>query len=208
MIRPLPPASEQLLLQRAMLLAGRSIAEVAASLAWTPPSSSRLDCGWSGRLMEAVLGASAGSRPEPDFPGLGLELKTVPVGVTGKPRTPSFLCTVQLPLPQPAWEYSLPYRKLARMLWLPIVGKKGQAPGSRRIGTACLFSPTPEQWRVLHGDWSDIMEYLHLQGTVPPQCGKWLCVRPSQRPKVLHFCLRPALTSQIVNAVAMTGACS
>ena len=199
MTLPLPPDSEQALLLQASRLEGLSIADVAAAAGWRAPSPRRLDCGWIGRLMEAALGASAGPRPEPDFPHLGLELKTVPVGYNGKPRSPSFLCTVQLPLPHPDWQSSLPFRKLSRMLWIPIIGKSGQAPGSRRIGGARLFAPNLEQWNILRADWDDIMECLHVEGEVPPGYGRWLFVRPGTKEGTLHFCLRPALTSMILD---------
>ena len=199
MILPLAPESEQSLLHRALQLEGRSVAEVAAAAGWVAPSPRRLDCGWVGRLLEAVLGASAGPKPEPDFPHLGIELKTIAVGYNGKPRSSSFLCSVQLPLPRPQWQNSLPCKKLSRMLWIPIIGKSTQAPGSRRIGVARLFMPGEEQWAILRADWNDIMECLHVEGEVSPQCGQWLCVRPGKTPGILRFCLRPALTSRIVN---------
>lgn len=47
-------------------------------------------------LLELYLGAMAGSKPEQDFPELGIELKTIPVDAAGKPLETTFVCVAPL----------------------------------------------------------------------------------------------------------------
>ena len=78
------PTSERELMARANSIAGLSLAELALQNAWQIPTSLRRAKGWVGALLEAELGASAGSAPEPDFQAIGIELKTIPVRRDGR----------------------------------------------------------------------------------------------------------------------------
>ncbi len=155
--RPSPPASEQELLARAHDLAGRSFAEVAASVGMTAPANLLHHKGWVGHLIERALGATAASRDEPDFAELGIELKTLPVDMEGKPRETTFVATVPLgEIGEIPWERSRVWRKLARVLWVPIQGERHIPVPQRRIGSALLWSPTAEQEAALRHDWEEL----------------------------------------------------
>mgnify|MGYP002143336613 CR=1 FL=1 len=52
--------------------------------------------GTQGALLEQLLGATGRSRAVPDFPALGVELKTIPVDERGRPRESAFLCAFSL----------------------------------------------------------------------------------------------------------------
>ncbi len=129
--------------------------------------------------MEFVLGATAASRAEPDFVHLGVELKTLPVDAFGKPRESTYVCTAPLDGDRdPSWEQSWVRKKLRRVLWVPIVGT-GPMP-ERRVGTAFLWTPSPEQDALLRADWeaaADLIasgETWHLGG----RHGQVLQLRP------------------------------
>ena len=78
--RVLPPRSEAELLARADTLAGRAPSgEVAIEHGMVVPANTRRGKGWTGTVIEHALGANAGSRPEPDFRLISVELKTIPV---------------------------------------------------------------------------------------------------------------------------------
>ena len=62
------PSNENELLQRAQALAGLTLAEIATDAGVMVPKDLTREKGWIGLLLEQVLGASAGSKPEPDFP--------------------------------------------------------------------------------------------------------------------------------------------
>lgn len=65
---PTNPQSEQELLARADAMAGFSLAQLATDAGIAVPRDLRRDKGWVGQLIEWQLGASAGSKPEQDFP--------------------------------------------------------------------------------------------------------------------------------------------
>src|SRR5581483_3685824 len=84
--RAATPASEAELLLRARSLAGRTLGEIAAQMHISLPANLQRRKGVIGELIEQALGASGGSRPEPDLPAIGIEIKTIPVDAEGKPR--------------------------------------------------------------------------------------------------------------------------
>ena len=74
-MKPTPPQNETILIRRAISLSGKTLGEIAAQHGRRCPPDLKRHKGWVGQLIEWVLGASAGSRAEPDFPQLGIELK-------------------------------------------------------------------------------------------------------------------------------------
>lgn len=152
------PASETELLVRAQRLAGCSLAEMAARHEVAVPIAPVHAKGFAGQLLELALGADAGSRPEPDFTGLGIELKSIPLRANGTPAESTYLCVATLqPEPGSRWETSLVHRKLRRVLWVPVESDTGRGIGARRIGWPVLWSPSAAQERVLRSDWEELM---------------------------------------------------
>jgi len=127
------------------------------------------------------LGAYAASKPEPDFPHLGIELKTLPVNRHGRPKESTYVCTVNLTgSTQPDWEDSTVKKKLNRVLWVPVEADPAIPFGSRRFGNPWLWSPDADQEQELRTDWQEIMELVHLGELrqVSSHMGKVLQVRP------------------------------
>lgn len=150
-----PPRTEAELLARAEALAGRTLGAIAEGLALRAPSDLRRAKGWAGQLVEKALGATAGSRAEPDFPHLGVELKTVPVDPRGRPAEGTYVCTAPLdPRALGRWEASWVRRKLRRVLWVPVVGDGD--PGARVVGAAFLWSPSDEEDALLRADFEEV----------------------------------------------------
>ena len=119
------PKSEAELLVRAQNLAGMTLGEIAESMNIAVPKDLKREKGWIGLLLEQVLGASAGSRPEPDFPHLGIELKSLPINYQGKPLETTFVCVAPLTgLVGASWQTSHIRNKLARVLWIPVVSER------------------------------------------------------------------------------------
>lgn len=150
-----PPSTEAELLSRAERLAGRPLAWVADHAETPVPGDLRHAKGWIGQVLEASLGASSGNKAEPDFPGLGVELKTLPVTEAGRPRESTWVCTAPLDGSiEPTWAESWVRRKLSRVLWIPIVG--GGPPGERIVGSPLLWSPSEEEEALLRRDWEEL----------------------------------------------------
>lgn len=160
-VRVAAPRSEAELAARAEALAGRTLASIAGEHFFAVPSDLRRKKGWIGQLIESALGATAGSRAEPDFPHLGIELKTLPVDETGRVLQSTFVCTAPLDGSMArTWEASWVRKKLSRVLWVPIVGEG--APGERVVGAPLMWSPDAEDEARLRADWE---EHAHLIGT-------------------------------------------
>ena len=157
--RGLPPSSEGELFARAEALAGRTLGWVALEYGVSVPADLRRDKGWVGHLLEHVLGATASSRAEPDFPGIGVELKSLPVSEKGVPRESTYVCRARLDL-APSWEEAWLRRKLSRVLWLPIVGGASTAIGERLVGAPLLWSPSAEEEALLRADWEELTELI------------------------------------------------
>jgi DNA mismatch repair protein MutH len=131
-----------------------------------------------GELIERALGATGGSRKAWDFPELRIELKTIPVDDRGVPRESTFVCSVSLlDAELQEWADSWARAKLSRVLWVPIEFHRGR-PAS--IGKARLWSPTPEQERILAEDFEDILGRVGIGDieTTTAKVGRWLQLRP------------------------------
>ncbi|MDZ7754611.1 MAG: DNA mismatch repair endonuclease MutH [Gammaproteobacteria bacterium] len=176
-----PPASETELLARAHAIAGLSLAELANRYDTPLPADTRSGKGWSGQLLERVLGATAGALAEPDFQALGVEMKTLPLAASGRPRESTYVCTVPLDGgAEPGWEASWVHRKLARVLWLPVEGDPAIPLPRRRVGTALLWSPEADLEAALRTDWEELMERV-VMGEVDQlsaHLGTYLQIRP------------------------------
>lgn len=212
-----PPASENELLARAQAVAGLTLAELAGRLGTTAPPDLLHDKGWAGQLLEIWLGASSASLPEPDFPNLGIELKTLPIDGHARPLESTYVCSVDLQPASGDWQSSVVWRKLKKVLWLPLLTERGDRPGNRRIATAVLWSPSEAQAAVLQRDWEELMELVsngELE-RISSRQGQYLQIRPKaanaraltsssdtegNRTMTLPrgFYLRPVLTRQIL----------
>jgi DNA mismatch repair protein MutH len=176
-----PPRSEQELIERARALAGLTLAEIAKSTGRALPPDLRRHKGAIGELLEHTLGATAASRPVPDFEAIGVELKTIPVGDDEYPRESTHVCTLTLhDLVGQRWETSTVRRKLARVLWVPIEARPDLALAQRRIGRARLWSPTAAEEHVLATDWEEHMELIATGrfDQIDGRLGTYLQVRP------------------------------
>lgn len=176
-----PPTSEEELLTRARQLAGLTLADLAEKFNQEIPSDTRHAKGWIGQLVETTLGATASSLAEPDFQLIGIELKTLPLTSSGKPKESTYVCTVPLNnLSEQNWETSWIKRKLQRVLWLPIEADKSIPLASRHIGNAILWSPNDEEASQLQQDWEELMELVCLGKLeqITSHMGRYLQIRP------------------------------
>lgn len=178
---PPPPDSVETLLARARAIAGRNLGELAADAAIDLPPDTRRDKGIVGELLECALGADAGGADAPDFAGLGVELKTLPVGRDGRPKQSTFVCTIRLDdAGDTRWRDSRVYRKLARVLWVPVEAEPDIPLSARRVGRALLWSPSPDQEAALQADWEELMALFGAgaHDQITAHLGQHLQVRP------------------------------
>ena len=157
------PSSEQELLQRAQNLAGLTLGEIAKQAGIGVPDDLKRNKGWIGLLFEHILGASAGSRPEPDFPHLGIELKSLPINEQAKPLETTFVSVAPLTgLTGITWHNCYVRKKLAKVLWVPVISPKHLPLGERLVGSPFLWSPNEEEESLLAQDWQELTDMIVL----------------------------------------------
>jgi len=180
-IMPTSPASLSELQARSKSLAGMTLGQIAAQLNIPVPVNLQKDKGWVGQLLEQALGASAGSKAEPDFPHLGVELKSLPIDGSGKPLESTYVCVAPLTgVAGLQWAESWVCRKLQHVLWVPILAERQIPLADRMVGSPFLWQPDPAQYRALQQDWEELMEKIALGGIadIRGAQGKILQLRP------------------------------
>ena len=213
-----PPLSEKELLESASEIAGKTLQQIANQQGLETPDNQLHHKGWVGQLLELSLGATAGSRPEPDFQHIGIELKTIPLNRSGSPKETTFVCAINLTNIESHWENSLVKHKLSRVLWVPIEADPEIPLAARRVGSAILWSPDKDQDSILRRDWEELMDMISMGELeqITAHQGQYLQVRPkaanartltkgidSEGEEILTlprgFYLRATLTNQILN---------
>ncbi|SCM54684.1 DNA mismatch repair protein MutH [Hafnia alvei] len=175
------PENVQQLLNRAQSLAGYTLGELAARANIAIPRDLKRDKGWVGMLLELYLGASAGSKPEQDFPEIGVELKTIPIDNRGKPLETTFVCVAPLTGNSGiTWESSHVRHKLQRVLWIPVEGERQIPLEQRRVGSPLLWTPNEEENEQLKRDWEELMDMIVLGKVerITARHGEVLQIRP------------------------------
>lgn len=177
----LTPTSEKELLSRARDIAGLTFGELAKEANLSVPENLKRDKGWVGQLLEWHLGAQAGSKPIQDFPDIGIELKSIPIGYSGKPLESTFVCVAPLTgVSGLTWQQSHVRNKLSRVLWLPVEGEREIPLKDRRVGSPLIWSPSAEEELWLKNDWEELMEMIALGGVtrITARSGEILQIRP------------------------------
>ena len=214
-----PPRDETELCERLGRLRGQSLSGLAAAQGVPVPSELRRSKGFAGQLLERALGATAASRSEPDFPHLGIELKSVPVDAAGKPLQSTFVASLELGSFDRRWETSGVRKKLQRVAWVSIEAATGTPLGDRLVIEARLWSPSAEEEAALRDDYEEIVELVDegFGAQVTGHRGVSLQLRPkgknaadlrwsldeegaAARTAPRAFYLRPAFTAALLTA--------
>ncbi|QPG05320.1 DNA mismatch repair endonuclease MutH [Salinimonas marina] len=158
-----PPRDLADLLSRCQQIAGLSLGELAQMANVVVPKNLQRHKGWQGQLLELWLGASAGSKPQQDFPELGVELKTVPIDAGWQPLETTYVCYAPLMgAPGMTWARSNVRNKLGQVLWLPVEGDRRLPVAQRRVANAILWSPDAREDEILRSDWEELTEQIVL----------------------------------------------
>ncbi|HEY2029485.1 MAG TPA: MutH/Sau3AI family endonuclease [Myxococcales bacterium] len=168
-------AAETDLLRRMEALRGCTLGAL-AQMHGAPATASK---GWTGMLLERALGATAGSRAIPDFPALGIELKSVGVDGHARPLESTFVASLNLAEADHRWETSAVRKKLARIAW--VVVDASMPLLDRRCVRAFLWSPSAAEEATLRGDYEDIIDLLQEGFPVRATTGSALQLRPKGR---------------------------
>jgi DNA mismatch repair protein MutH len=183
-------------MQRVNDIAGLTLGELATIYKFKTPDHLLKEKGWPGQLLEYVLGASAGSKPLPDFEKLNIELKSLPIGYNGKPLETTYVTVVPLTdLTGLTWQNSTVKKKLNHVLWLPVLAERELQPIDRIIGSGFLWQPDVEQEALLRRDWEEQMELIAIGQIekISGHLGQVLQIRPkAANSKVLTDVIGPS----------------
>lgn len=175
------PKNESELLARCAGIEGLSFSQLASALQFSLPLEPVRRKGWAGQAIEIILGASSGSLSLPDFNHLDIELKTIPFNNNGKPRESTFITYIPLlEIHRQTWLTSACRRKLGKILWIPVEGSRDIPFEHRRIGRACLWSPSEEEEAVFRSDWEMLTTMISTGQLeeIDARMGKYLQIRP------------------------------
>lgn len=140
-----------------------TIGELAHARGYRVPKDQRGHKGFVGQLVELGLGASAGSDPEPDFPALGVELKTLPVSPEGRPAESTYVCLARLDGRESlTFADSYVAKKLARVLFVPVVANGADPLAERRFGMPFLWEPGADDLARLADDFDRLQARVRL----------------------------------------------
>lgn len=206
------PSNEEEMLQRLKLIAGRQIQELIdlnlggkklnhfrtqnkiKSLESSDPELP-MDKGLWGRMIERALGVRESNVHGPDFPHLGIELKTLPIA-DGKPKESTFVTALSFRQAKRAkWLDSAVYKKLRRILFVPIEGSPKIPPLERRVGLGFLYSPSLEVDKQFEEDFENIMALVSegYAESLTAKVGLFLQVRPKANNSQKRIMLKETL---------------
>ena len=175
------PESQDELLRRAWEIAGLTLAELGAQVGVEVPDEAARAKGTAGQILEKALGATAGSRAEPDFVELGIELKTIPLDAMGRPKESTFVCSISLSaMADTDWEGGTVHKKLSKVLFVPVQAASETPLRDRRVGRAYLWVPTPSELGLLRADWEQLAAMIAAGDVqeITGHLGEVLQVRP------------------------------
>ncbi|GAA0206940.1 DNA mismatch repair endonuclease MutH [Kangiella japonica] len=153
----------QALLDYAQSFAGFTLGELCARYKEQVPQQLLHKKGWVGQFLEMILGATSGSLAQPDFPELGVELKTLPIDEQGRPLESTYVSVVPLMNIQGLrWENSVVRHKLMHVLWIPIVASREIPIEDRQVAMPFLWQPTSEEEQALKQDFEDVLVQVSL----------------------------------------------
>ncbi len=187
--------SPEQLLVKAQSLAGFTLGELAQQYEALVPKNLLREKGWVGQFLEYLLGAESASLAQPDFPSIGVEMKTLPIDATGKPLESTYVSVVPLiNLHQVQWQGSVVQQKLAHVLWIPIIAEKHIPIKERTLAMPFLWQPTTSEIQTLRSDFEETIETISMGrvDTIDARFGEILQVRPkAANNKALTECMGP-----------------
>lgn len=157
------PQSLDELQSRLKALTGKTLLELADKALVQLPRSTTSGKGFTGELLEILLGATAGNLPVPDFPQLKLELKTLPVDENLKPLESTFICHAPLVNKRnQRFEDSTLFCKISSILFVFILAPRNLPFAQRKIMGFHFFKPSAEELSLIKEDWEELMEMVSL----------------------------------------------
>lgn len=140
--------------------------------------------GWAGRLVDRLVGGDVGNAPEADISSLGIEVKTIPIGLGAKVLEPTKVTMLNYgDLFDTAWPASTAYHKLRAVLFVPIVKFNAAQPNEWFIRRPFLWLPSERILRQLEADYNSVRQLVvsrrfdQISSAKPPK-GQGIALHP------------------------------
>ncbi|MBU3827548.1 MAG: DNA mismatch repair protein MutH [Candidatus Anaerobiospirillum merdipullorum] len=147
--------------QRLELICGKTISELAGALNLSIPQGNTHSKGYTGGLIELYLGAAAPNLGAPDFPFLGIELKTVPVDELFTPIESTFICHAPIKdIRGLDFYHSTLYAKIRLTLYVFVLTAKKMPIRQRRVVDYLLYQMPPADLLQVKADYDELMELI------------------------------------------------
>ena len=155
------PLNYDELYQRLDNLLGMSVSSLAQILNIKLDSNNTKIKGYLGQMLEIYLGADGNNKADVDFSNLDLELKTVSTDENLNPLESPFICSFKLfALEHMDFYQSVLYRKIKKILFVLISGKKHEYIGNKIIKAYFIFTPNHKQLAIIKQDYDELMHYI------------------------------------------------
>ncbi len=190
-----PPQNFDELIANLNFIVGKSLTELAEFARLPVPIDTLHGKGFTGELIEQCLGASAANQSIPDFPELGLELKSIPVDDNLCPLESTFLCYAPLTgIRHYSFETSPLYSKITRVLFVLIRASRELDFDERVVLGYFFYTPTEEELNIVRNDFNELYELVKTGNVekINARIGQIIQMRPKgANGKVLTECIGP-----------------
>lgn len=188
-----PPKTFEELIEKLNFIVGKSLTELAEFAKLPVPIDPLHGKGFTGELIEKCLGASAANQSIPDFPELGVELKSIPVDDNLNPLESTFLCYAPLTgIRHYQFESSPLYSKIARVLFVLVRASRELDFNERIVVGYFFYSPSREELATVREDFNELYELVKTGNVerINARIGQIIQMRPKgANGKVLTECI-------------------
>ena len=190
-----PPQNFDELIANLNFIVGKSLTELAEFAKIPVPIDTLHGKGFTGELIEKCLGASAANQSIPDFPELGLELKSIPVDDNLCPLESTFLCYAPLTgIRHYSFESSPLYSKITRVLFVLIRASRELDFSQRVVLGYFFYTPSEDELNTVRNDFNELYELVKTGNVekINARIGQIIQMRPKGASgKVLTECIGP-----------------
>ncbi len=156
-----PPQNFDELVGRLNFICGKNLTQLASFAKIPMPIDTLHGKGFTGELIEKCLGANAANQSIPDFPELGVELKTIPVDDELSPLESTFLCYAPLlDIRHFTFETSPLYSKITRVLFVLVRASRELDFDERVVLGYFFYSPDEKELGCIRNDFNELYELI------------------------------------------------
>lgn len=140
-----------------------TLGDIAFRLSIALPNNLRKNKGFIGKLIENFLGLRVNNKVQQDVPNLGVELKIISLVDRYTPSGNISICSVPLIKNTGlTWKYSYFYKKIKKILWVPILKDNSGFIKNYKIIYPFLWTPSYKDLKILRQDWEECMDLVVL----------------------------------------------